>query len=130
MKMAAHLLDSVGATLRADSERLRFWIYNRPIEGVIQSTTTPRDRQQIQASLRGRTLRVVPQIKDSEMVRPRDEKFMAKMRTSKWAAERHLELDRIQSLLPKIQSLAAQTRSLLLPTAINTNGQAVNLKLN
>ena len=44
MRMAAHLIDSVGATLRADSERLRFWIHNRPIEGVIQSAMTPRDR--------------------------------------------------------------------------------------
>lgn len=60
MKMAAQLLDSVAGTLQTNSDRLRLWIYHRPIEGDLQSFVTPRDRQQMETSNRGRTLRVVP----------------------------------------------------------------------
>jgi hypothetical protein len=83
MKMAAHLLDSVGATLRADSGRLRLWIHNRPIEGALQSIITPRDRQQKMAEMRGRTLRVLPpKLVDKGFIRPREQKFMVKARSS------------------------------------------------
>ena len=50
---------------------------------------------------------------------------MGKVRSAKWAEEKHRELDRIQALLPKIKSLADQTRALLLPTAISTTGGSI-----
>ena len=122
MKMAARLLDSVGTTLRSDCERLRFWIHTRPFEDSLPSVITPRDRQQRDSALRGRTLRLVPTNIDQHKLRPRDEKYATKVRSTKWAIERHKELESIQTLLPKIENLASQTRALLLPTAISTTG--------
>jgi len=101
MKMAARLLDSVGTTLRSDCERLHLWIHTRPFEDSLPSVITPRDRQQRDSALRGRTLRLVPSLNiEQHKLRTRDQKYMAKVRSTKWAMERHQELERIQTLLP------------------------------
>ena len=54
---------------------------------------------------------------------------MAKVRSTKWAMEKHQELERIQTLLPQITRVAAQTQALLLPTAISTTGGRFDVRM-